>query len=280
MNTPKTQDSTQRSGAFTLIELLVVIAIIAILAGMLLPALSKAKTKAQGILCMSNGKQLNLAWKLYNGDNGDRLVSSLSVDPKRPVWMDGSLDFPGGSDNTNNKYITNGPLYKYAGQSLVVYKCPADLAAVGKLTGPNGKYTPRIRSISMSQAFDFGGWLPGGTGPKQYKLYAKESEIRNPSQVFVFVDEHSDSINDGAFAVQMIEPEAKSGNIIDMPAAYHNGACGFSFSDGHSEIHRWIGKTIKPPCRYNSSVQLNVPAGDSLVDAKWMSAHTTIRNDQ
>jgi prepilin-type N-terminal cleavage/methylation domain-containing protein/prepilin-type processing-associated H-X9-DG protein len=267
---PGTGRPNRRHG-FTLIELLVVIAIIAILAGMLLPALAKAKTKAQGILCMNNNKQLMLGWKLYAGDYQDRLVASLAV-PGRPVWIEGNLDFPGDASQTNSRYITNGPLYKYAGSSQTIYKCPADKAAMGKIPGPNGRYTPRIRSISMSQAFDFGGWLPA----PPYRVYAKDGDIVKPSQTFVFVEEHSDSINDAAFAVQMILPNATSGNIIDMPAAYHNGACSFSFADGHSEIHRWLGGTIKPPVRYNGSVALNVPARDSLRDAKWMCENTTV----
>ena len=258
-----------KARAFTLIELLVVIAIIAILAGMLLPSLAKAKTKAGGILCMNNGKQLMLAWKLYADDFNGNLVASLNID-KRPVWVEGGLDFTSPA-NTNVSFITNGPLYSYAGKSQAIYKCPSDLAAVGKL--PRAKYTPRIRSISMSQAFDFGGWLPS----PPYRIYGKESDIVQSAKTWVFIDEHPDSINDAACAVAMAEPGARTAQIIDFPASYHNGACGLSFADGHSEIHKWVGSKIKAKATYNGGLSLNVPAGDSLVDVLWWSENTTVR---
>ena len=263
----------QRGGmsrAFTLIELLVVIAIIAILAGMLLPSLSKAKTKSQGIFCMNNGKQLILAWKFYAADYNDRLVASLNNNDGRPVWIDGGLDFASPA-NTNINYIIKGPLYPYSGKSYSIYKCPADRAATGSI--PRTRYTPRIRSISMSQAFDFGGWLPGS----KYQVYSKESGIIRPAKTWVFVDEHPDSINDAACAVQMADPDAKTAQIIDFPASYHNGACGFAMADGHSEIHRWTGEKIKPNPTYTGTIALNVAAGDSLNDVKWWSDNTTVK---
>ncbi len=269
---PKDCTAPTQSGraGFTLIELLVVIAIIAILAGMMLPALGKAKAKAHGILCMGNGKQLMLAWKLYASDNNDKLVASLSQGG-RPVWIEGSLSFPGSGENTNLTFVSRGPLFAYGGKSYTIYKCPADKAAMGKMAKNN--YTPRIRSISMSQVFDFGGWLPS----PPYRIYDKDSGIVIPAKTWVFGDEHPDSINDAAMAVQMVERSATSGNIIDFPASYHNGACGFSFADGHSEIRRWKGSKMRAPAKYNGTLGLNVSAGDSLEDVKWWSENTTVK---
>ena len=125
----------------------------------------------------------------------------------------------------------------------------------------------------MSQVFDTGGWLPGSA----WQTYAKLSGIVNLSKTWVLVDEHPDSINDAAFAVQMALPNAKSASIIDVPASFHNGACGFSFSDGHSEIHRWRGSRIKPPVK-NSLMALPLGAAtpDSVPDVIWMSENTTV----
>ena len=217
--------------AFTLIELLVVIAIIAILAALLLPALSKAKAKGQGISCLNNLKQLQLAWFMYASDNGDKLVYNNSNGAGEPIgWVMGWLPWP--QDATNVNLLKQGLLWDY-NKSLPTYKCPADMSTA---TESDGKQYPRVRSVSMNGNMNGNSWYTA-TINGMYFTYRKYADILRPppAQAFVFLDENPYDIDDGYFLVNVTLHDVWG----NMPANYHNGACGFSFADGHSEIKKW-----------------------------------------
>jgi prepilin-type N-terminal cleavage/methylation domain-containing protein/prepilin-type processing-associated H-X9-DG protein len=288
----KLQERPQiRSFGFTLIELLVVIAIIAILAGILLPALAKAKTKAQGVFCMNNTHQLMLAWKYYVDDNNDKLPFAYAENSGRPVtynaaWVHGNVDspnhvpsFPNDVWNPTNTLMT-GSIWKYAGENLAIYRCPADNYKVLHSGGPlKGQKAPRIRSNSMNAWVGMNGDLdPPGTyswyGGPTYRKFNKFSDmiLPGPAMTWVLLDENPVSINDGFFCVDYTGYRT-SYLLPDGPASYHNGACGFSFADGHSEIHRWTDARTKAPD--NTSPTQNHGSPTKNRDIDWLWDHST-----
>ena len=267
-----------KKNGFTLIELLVVIAIIAILAGMLLPALAKAKSKATGISCMSNNKQVALAWLMYSTDNDGFVAGSLGDQRSRTIWVPGNLDFSSNPANVDKGLLIDtekGALLGKYLQNAEVFKCPADKSTVKV----RNETLPRVRSISMSQSFGrnpnqggrAGSWLPFS----KFRTYMKESDmgLPGPSNLFVFLDEHPNSINDAAFAVKC-DARGSSARMIDWPASFHNGAAGFAFGDGHAEIKKWLDKRTIVPHK-NSAGMPSPPGGlnqaaSNSPDVEWM----------
>jgi len=287
-----------KNRAFTLIELLVVIAIIAILAAMLLPVLSRAKQRAQGALCLNNGKQLMLAMHLYTSDNND--FYPPNPDDGNTIagynWCGGAAGI-GEADEFNPDILLDpnrSLLINYLGHNPALFRCPADMRQ-GLYQGANpsliGQTVPAARTFSMSQAVGTidpgfaatysshsgvpnlpvtGPWLTGvwhqNLHNNPWRTFGKISDVGppSPSDLWVIVDEDASGLNDAAFAMEMVNPYWH-----DLPGTYHNIGCGFAFADGHSETHRWQYRAQK------QKGDISDPA--DVTDWNWMAAHTSAK---
>jgi prepilin-type N-terminal cleavage/methylation domain-containing protein/prepilin-type processing-associated H-X9-DG protein len=284
-----------RTRGFTLIELLVVIAIIAVLAALLLPALTRAKLKAQGVQCMNNGRQLAMAWRMYTEDNNERLLyasahlltppgnhlPTFNADCWPYTWCTGKMNFDAGnpSNYDPNVDIYQSPLWPYCGKNLAIWRCPADRSYIDLGTVRK----PRLRSMAMNAFLGgFGGkGIPTGD-MTSYLLYLKFGELSKPGpdRIFLFVDERQDAINWGNYIHDMTgySPNMPGAwRWLDIPAAYHGNACGLAFCDGHSEIHHWKdGRTSRPIEEQGIIFDGKTPIpSPNNIDISWMQDRTT-----
>jgi prepilin-type N-terminal cleavage/methylation domain-containing protein/prepilin-type processing-associated H-X9-DG protein len=289
------RDGLRDKAGFTLIELLVVIAIIAILAGLLLPTLAKAKTKAQGIMCMNNMRQLSLAWLQYAHDSNDGIpyasaagvVGSPSPQTDPYVWVTGLLDFdarnPSNWDVTQD--IQKSPLWPYCSSAADIWKCPADRSSIVPSSGPFvGRRVPRVRSMSMSIWLGgFGGTLRTGfqgVSSPPWRLYLKTTDMLDPgpSRTLLLWDEREDAMNFGNFFIDMTgypNHTALTQFDEDFPGSYHNGAGGLSFADGHAEIKKWRDPRTTPPLRIDSDWLWHVTPSPNNPDIAWLQDRAT-----
>ncbi len=269
-----------RRDGFTLVELLVVIAVIAILAALILPALAGSREEARGVICMNNTKQLMLACLLYTDDHqsqlpynvGSNAGNGVAKDQSDLNWVNGLMSWGLEPDNTNTAKLKDASLGSYVSGAVSTYHCPSDraLSAIQQQAG----WSQRVRSYSMNA-------MIGNAGPAStkgfninnpyYQQYFKITSVLQPSQIFAFLDEHPDSIDDGYFINRDYQSE-----WIDLPASFHNRAAEFSYADGHSAPHRWrVPSTYPPPQPDAAGLPIDLSGSDQS-DFSWVLDHMSV----
>ncbi|HEV2327421.1 MAG TPA: prepilin-type N-terminal cleavage/methylation domain-containing protein [Verrucomicrobiae bacterium] len=281
--------NSKTDGAFTLIELLVVIAIIAIIASILLPVLASAKQRALEIECINNKRQIDVAYFLYAQDNSDKLALNIAGGQSNPVgWVNGYQDWTLNSMNTNLLELSSGLLGDYTAKTTPCYRCPADtyLSAVQRTAG----WSFRLRSVrlngNLAHAPPESGW------PAIFTNMWKFSDVKSPASIFTFMDAHPDTGGAGGNptpydAVFTLPPGHMSSSQTglpvtggpykwnDMPAAFHaNRNCGFSFADGHAEMHRWLNITTCWPVTYRGDLSGVLALPNACNDILWVYYHS------
>lgn len=281
-----------------MVELLVVIAIMALLAALLLPALSKANGAARTIECLNNKHQLGLAWLMYADDYHGKLVwnSNRSAPHNHPgsrfLWVSGLMTWDTSPDVTNVSLLTSGisaPLASYLGQSAKVYKCPADpfLSPDQRALG----WRERVRSVSMNGFMGDGrGYVAATLGKSgglavsgrrlfPWRCYIRLGDISSPAQACVFIDEHPDSIGDGFYALA-IRTNGPTWWGPDLPAGQHDGGCTLVFADGHAEAKKWVVPETKQPVQYSPwQGRIDTARTTDRRDYEWLVSRLTDRRD-
>lgn len=286
------KSNPKHGSAFTLVELLVVIAIIAILASLILPALARAKARAQASFCLNNTRQLTFAWMLYadehNGQLAYNLGQSARITTTVPAvangpqmaqnWVNNVLNWEtNDTDNTNAAAVVASGIGPYTGAAAPVYRCPSD-NVLSEAQRDAGWSPSRVRSFSMNAMVgNAGSYSQGGNNVNfpNYVQFFKSTSIPQPADIFVFLDEHPDSIDDGYFLNSYTD--GSPATWTDLPASYHNGAGTFSFADGHSETHHWQNASTKQPSiAYGINPPLPMVIPDGAQDFWWVLSRMSV----
>jgi prepilin-type N-terminal cleavage/methylation domain-containing protein/prepilin-type processing-associated H-X9-DG protein len=269
---PESTSGARRDG-FTLVELLVVLATVGLLAALLLPVLASSKAKARGLFCQNNNKQLVTGWLMYADDHAQWLAYNLAgADAETNLnWAAGVLDWELTPDNTNFVQLSESALGAYVAQVSTLYRCPSD-SEVSGLQQAAG-WGSRVRSYSMNASVGDAGDLTSSgvnTNNPSYVQFFKLTTVPVPSRIFVFLDEHPDSISDGYFVNRSYYPE-----WMRLPASWHNGGATFSFADGHTEAHLWQCVSTMPPTAPDAT-GLPIDVSNNPLDFNWVIAHMSV----